>query len=97
MEKKKNEIEQLSNKIFERMRAGRDIFPFLKLLEDEQLLLQYKALVYMKSIATKSMQIGNYRRAMLMLLGMENILSNIELAEDEIKEKVSAYILDESG
>lgn len=95
MEKRKKEIEQFSVEIFERMKAQKHISPFLKLLHDKNIELKYHSMGYLKSIAVRSMQIGNYRRAMMILLCMDHILSDVESVESEIKQKVSLYILGE--
>lgn len=95
MEKRKDEIEQLAFDIFERMGEKKNVSPFLNLLGDKEMVLQYRSMSYLKCAVIKAIQIGNYRRAMIMLLYMDRILLNIESVEDEIKQKVSLYILGE--
>ncbi len=95
MEKRIKEIERYSLDIFKRIREQEHISPFLGLLNNEDILRQYRSIGYLKNIVVKSMQIGNYRRAIIVLLCMDKIIANMELFEEDIKQRVSLYVLGE--
>lgn len=95
MEERIKEIEQYALDIFKRIREKEHISPFMGLLNNEDILRQYRSIGYLKNIVVKSMQIGNYRRAIIVLLCMDQIIANMELFEEDIKQRVSLYILGE--
>lgn len=95
MQEKRKEVEHIALEVFSRMEKKEEWMPFLKLSSDMILRKQCYSLNIMKMVVIEAIQIGNYRRALLFLLFIDETLARFEEKEKEIKREVSLYILGE--
>lgn len=96
MEQRDKELQQAMTYVLNRLNEKNTLLMFCDMSDNKKIVEQCKNVNYLKNMALRSMQIGNYRKSMVLMIAINKILSDFEIIEEEIKEKISAYILNDS-